>query len=106
MTKREKIIRKIMDLSEKKYPDAEIYLFGSQARGDDKALSDWDLLILLNSEIIPFSLETEIMDEFYNIELETGQIMSPIIYPKLEWNTKYKVTPLFENIQKEGIRLK
>jgi uncharacterized protein len=105
MTKREKIIQKILELSKKKYPDAEIYLYGSQARGDAKPLSDWDLLILLNSENIPFSLETEIMDEFYNIELETGQIMSPIIYPKKEWNTKYKITPLFENISKEGIRL-
>lgn len=72
-TKREKIIRKILELSEKKYPDAEIYLYGTQARGDAKALSDWDLLILLNSENIPFSLETEIMDEFYNIELEVIQ---------------------------------
>jgi uncharacterized protein len=106
MTKREKIIRKILELSEEKYPDAEIYLYGSQARGDAKTFSDWDLLILMNSENIPFSLETEIMDEFYNIELETGQIMSPIIYPKKEWNTKYKITPLFENISKEGIRLR
>lgn len=106
MNKRETIIHKILELSKNKYPDAEIYLYGSQARGDAKPLSDWDLLVLLNSENIPFSLETEIMDEFYNIELETGQIMSPIIYPKKEWNTKYKVTPLFENINKEGIRLK
>jgi len=106
MTKREKIIQKILDLSEKKYPDAEIYLYGSHARGDAKTFSDWDLLILLNSENISFSLETEIMDEFYDIELETGQIMSPIIYPKKEWNTKYKATPLFESINKEGIRLK
>jgi uncharacterized protein len=106
MTTREKIIGKILELSGKKYPDAEIYLYGSQARGDAKKLSDWDLLILLNSENIPFSLETEIMDEFYNIELETGQIISPLIYPKKEWNTKYKISPLFENINKEGIRLK
>jgi uncharacterized protein len=106
MTKRERIIHKILELSKKKYPDAEIYLYGSHARGDAKPLSDWDILILLNSENVPFSLETEIMDEFYNIELETGQIISPIIYPKKEWNTKYNVTPLFENINKEGIRLK
>jgi hypothetical protein len=33
------------------------------------------------------------MDELYNIELETGQIMSPLIYPKKEWNTKYRITP-------------
>lgn len=106
MTKRDKVIEKILELSEQKYPDAEIYLYGSQARGDANKFSDWDLLILLNSDNVPFSLETEIMDELYNIELETGQIMSPLIYPKKEWNTKYRITPLYENINKEGIRLK
>ncbi len=105
MNKREKIIQKILELSNKKYPDAEIYLYGSQARGDANPLSDWDLLVLLNSENIPFSLEIEIMDGFYDIELETGQIISPIIYPKKEWNNKYKITPLYENIQKEGIKI-
>lgn len=106
MTMREIIIQRILEVSQKKYPNAEIYLYGSQARGDANSLSDWDLLILMNSDIIPFSLETEIMDEFYNIELDTGQIISPLIYPKKEWNTKYKVTPLFKNINKEGVRLK
>lgn len=106
MTERENIIHMILELSKRKYPDAEIYLYGSQARGDSKPLSDWDLLILLNSDNVPFSLETEIMDELYNIELETGLIMSPMIYSKNEWNTKYKVTPLIENINKESIRLK
>lgn len=82
MTKRERIIRRIVELSDQKYPDDEIYLYGSQAHGDAQKLSDWDLLILLDSENIPFAQETEIMDEFYNIELETGQVISPIIYPK------------------------
>lgn len=106
MTDRERVVQKILDLSRRKYPDAEIYLYGSQARGDAKPLSDWDLLILLNSENIPFSLHTEMMDDFYDIELATGQVMSPLIYPKEEWNTKYRITPLFENIKNEGIRLK
>jgi predicted nucleotidyltransferase len=103
MNTRETIISKILELSRIKYPDAEIYLYGSRARGDAKPLSDWDLLILLNSKNIPFALETKIMDE---IELETGEIISPLIYPKEEWNVKYRQTPLYENIKNESIRLK
>ena len=106
MTKRETIVQKILDLSQRKYPDAEIYLYGSHARGDAKPLSDWDLLILLNSQNIPFALHTEMIDEVYDIELATGQVMSPLIYPKEEWNTRYSITPLFENIKNQGIRLK
>ncbi len=36
MTNQEKVIRKILELSDKKYPDAEIYLYGSQERGEAK----------------------------------------------------------------------
>lgn len=103
---RDVLIGKILELSGKNYPDAEIYLYGSRARGDAKTLSDWDLLILLNAENIPFALETKIMDEFYEIELETGEIISPLIYTKGEWNDKYRQTSLYENIKKESIRLK
>jgi uncharacterized protein len=46
------------------------------------------------------------MDEFYDLELEIGEIISPLIYSKTEWNSNHSVTPLFENIKKEGIRLK
>ncbi|MDY0313949.1 MAG: nucleotidyltransferase domain-containing protein [Bacteroidales bacterium] len=94
-----------MDLSRAKYPDAEIYLYGSRARGDEKPLSDWDLLILLNLKNISFALETKIMDDLYEIELETGEILSPLIYSKEKWNVKYRQTPLYENIKNESIRL-
>ena len=106
MSKRNEIIRKIKDLANAKYPDSEIYLYGSQARGDAKKLSDWDLLILLNSKEISFDTETKIMDEFYELELETGEIISALIYSKSEWNKTHSFTPLFENIQKEGIKIK
>lgn len=106
MSKRDIIIRKIQELTSNKYPDAEVYLYGSQARGDAKQISDWDLLILLNTKNVPFTLETKIMDEFYEIELETGEIFSPLIYSKEEWHHKYNHTPLFENIQNEAIKLR
>ena len=70
-----------------------------------KVILRYYLLILLNLKQIPFALETKIMDEFYDIELETGEILSPLIYPKEEWNVKYRQTPLYENIKNESIRL-
>ncbi|MBS4013564.1 MAG: nucleotidyltransferase domain-containing protein [Bacteroidetes bacterium] len=106
MTKKEKIISKILNLANTKYPDSEIYLYGSRARGNYTTMSDWDLLILLNSKNIPFSMVTKLMDEFYEIELETGEVISPLIYSKEEWEQKYVFTPLFANIKKEAIKLK
>lgn len=106
MGKKEKILQMIIKVVDKNAPDSEVYLYGSQARGSTKKLSDWDLLILLNRPSISIDLETKFMDEFYDLELETGEVISPLIYSKTDWNNKYSITPLFENIKNEGIKLK
>lgn len=106
MSRKEQILQKIIGVVNRNAPDSEIYLYGSQARGDAQKLSDWDLLILLNRQYISFDFETKFMDEFYEIELEIGEIISPLIYSKNDWNENHSATPLFENIQNEGIRIK
>ena len=106
MIDKKQILQKIIRVVNDNAPDSEVYLYGSQARGDAKRLSDWDLLILLNRQSIPFDIETKFMDEFYEIELETGEIISPLIYSKNDWTVNHSITPLFENIQKEGVRIK
>jgi predicted nucleotidyltransferase len=105
MTASQKIIDKIKKLGNTDYPDSEIFLYGSRARGDAGIESDWDLLILLKEKNISFERETAIMDDFYELELETGQIFSPMIFSKYDWKNKYFITPLYQNIDKDGIQL-
>lgn len=104
MKKNDIILRRIKDVVDRNAPNADVFLYGSRARGDSRIHSDWDLLILLNSQNISFDFETKFMDEFY--EIETGEVISPLIYTKNYWNKNHSITPLFENIQKEGIRIK
>ena len=104
-TEQNETVQQILVLTASKYPDAEVYLYGSRAREEARTLSDWDLLILLNVDCVPFVLETSVMDDFYQLELATGEIISPLIYPKKVWATRYRYTPLYENIQEEGVRL-
>ena len=106
MSKRDLILKMIVDVVEQTAPNSEIYLYGSRARGTARKISDWDLLILLNSQSITFDFETKVMNDFYEIELETGEVISPMIYTKSDWNTNHIYTPLFANIKKEGVRLK
>ena len=106
MTKRDKILSKIVGVINNTAPDSEVYLYGSRARGDAKQTSDWDLLILLDLQNISFDYETKIMDTFYDIELETGEIISPLIYSKNDWIKNHSITPLYEHIKKEGVRIK
>ena len=85
-----------------KYPKAKIYLYGSRARGNATSESDWDLLILLNKEMITPEIEEEITDPLYDLEIDMGEVISPMIYSEKEWNSKYKVTPFYHNVMKEG----
>jgi len=84
-------------------PDAEIILFGSRARGTARADSDWDFLILL-PEPVNRTLERQIKDCLYDIELDTDTVLSSIIRSKQEWlSTRYEVVPLRQEVEKDGI---
>jgi predicted nucleotidyltransferase len=85
-------------------PKAKVILFGSRARGDAKRESDWDVLILIDSPNI-FKAEDLFRDKIYDLELETGEIISMFVYNKKDWNSRHKITPLYRNIKKEGVIL-
>ena len=107
MSSKEQIfLDRIIGVVNRTAPDSEIYLYGSRARQDAKKISVWDILRLLNTKKVSFRFETQFMDEFYDLEVETGEIISPLFYTKTDWNENHLITPLFENIQKEGIRIK
>lgn len=88
-----------------KDPLAEIILFGSHARGQARKESDWDILILLNLPKVNRKLEREYRNELFDVELEIGEPISTFVFSKNEWESVHAVTPLYKNIQKEGIRL-
>lgn len=105
MNNNEEIINKIVSMVSKTAPNSEVFLYGSRARGDAGKMSDWDVLVLMNRRKITFDEETIFMNAFYDLELETGEVLSPLIYSKNDWKKKYIHTPLFENIQRDGIRI-
>jgi predicted nucleotidyltransferase len=88
-----------------KDPFAEAYLFGSRARGDYNTNSDWDILILIDDQKVTSDIEEKFRDLLYDIEIESGQIISTFIYPKTYWESVLIYSPLYENVSNEGIRL-
>jgi predicted nucleotidyltransferase len=85
-------------------PEAEVILYGSRARGDERKDSDWDILILTNYNT---DLKTEriFRDKLYDLELETGEVFSVFVYSKNDWQTKQRITPFYQNISQEGVRI-
>jgi predicted nucleotidyltransferase len=100
-----KILNQIKRIVKDKEPSAKIYLYGSRSRGTAKDDSDWDLLILLNKDDISNEVEREITNPLYDLEFDTGEVISPMIYTEKEWNSKYKVTSFYQNVMREGILL-
>lgn len=83
---------------------AEVILYGSRARGDERDYSDWDILILTDYPT-DLSVEAKFRDKLYDLELETGESFSVFAYSKNEWNTRQKSSPFFANVSHEGIAI-
>ncbi len=83
-------------------PDATLILYGSYARGDNHEGSDVDILVLLNKDKISFEDRKRISYPLYHIELETGIMISPVIFSKKNWETKHRISPFYKNVTTEG----
>ncbi|MDZ7314433.1 MAG: nucleotidyltransferase domain-containing protein [candidate division KSB1 bacterium] len=84
-------------------PEAEVILYGSVARGDERPDSDIDLLVLVPQEVT-YQLERAIRDQIYEIELESDQIISVIVRQNTRWHSRpLNITPLYRAIAREGI---
>ena len=84
-------------------PSANVILFGSRARGDFKADSDWDFLILTPQKLT-INYRDSIRDSLYLIELEQDQVISSVIENSEEWQ-KYLYSEFYKNVAKEGIEI-
>jgi predicted nucleotidyltransferase len=103
--KRQEILNRIKSGIVTKDPSAEIYLFGSRARKDNRLDSDWDILVLSHRDKITFDYESDLRDPLLDIELETGQSISLLVYSKFDWTNKMHFSPLFSNVKREGIKI-
>lgn len=96
------ILQRIKMIVLQKEPSAKIYLYGSRAKGTARPDSDWDLLILLNKDSITSEIEQNITYPLYDLEFESGEVISPMVYSAKEWDGKYKITPFYSNVMREG----
>ncbi|MFO7789429.1 MAG: nucleotidyltransferase domain-containing protein [Bacteroidales bacterium] len=104
MMKSEHIRKLIRENVNKIDPGAEVILYGSRARGDEKTDSDWDILILTDYEVNPL-IERKFRYKLYDLELDFGEAFSIFVYSKHEWQNKQSISPFYQNVKQEGIQL-
>ncbi len=98
------VLSRIKNLVREVDPTADVILYGSRARGDEHQESDWDLLILVDSKT-DLDYERVFRHRLYEIELDLGEAFSVSVYNKNEWRLNHWMTPLYQNINKEGLRI-
>jgi len=86
-------------------PDAEIILYGSRAREDSRAQSDWDFLVLVDSPVNDERTD-KIRHRLYEIEWESDEVLCCIVRSREEWNSPlWRSMPFYQNVEFEGIVL-
>ena len=119
-----KALTELKEKIKEKYPEAEIILYGSKARGDYDENSDIDLMIIIKDNYqIYKGISFEELEKLYflpvneKIENEILSIVTDIQVKycvSIDYQVKNKsyvetnlagIVPLYQNIRKEGVEL-
>lgn len=103
--RRTEIVDMIRSILHKVAPNAQIILYGSEARGEARPDSDIDLLILVDEPQLTPEYEQEIIRPLYELEVKSGVIISPMIMLRRLWENRPFQTPFSLNVMNEGIVL-
>ena len=104
-TRRNHIIDEIRQTARRVTPAASrILLFGSQARGDAREDSDWDILILLDKERIGLEDIDNVSYPLRELGWEIGENINTILYTVNDWE-RDSYTPFHKNVEAEAIPL-
>jgi len=95
------IINELKSNISKKYTIQEMRLFGSLARGDANKNSDIDVFLCISE--LNHDIEVELFDYAYDIELKYDCLIDLIVFDQNSLARKYYITPIYQNILKEGI---
>ena len=96
-----KILDELKQRIAEKYHIIEIMLFGSAARGEDTRDSDIDIFVRLPQ--VNKTIEEEIFNIAYEIELKYDLLIDIIILDDTLLKKYNEQIPIYQNIIKEGI---
>jgi predicted nucleotidyltransferase len=105
MMQRAELLERVKQAVHEVEPEADIVLYGSRARGDAHAESDWDFLILLDG-VVNDARTDAIRHRLYDIEWDCGEVLCSIVRGRQDWcSSLQQMTPFAKVLREQGIRL-
>jgi predicted nucleotidyltransferase len=86
-------------------PSGITILFGSRARGDASEESDWDFLVLSNTNDVETLASIMRREIRIKVEMIYDIAVSLLVKNKIVWEDDYAVTNIYNSIEEEGIVL-
>jgi uncharacterized protein len=103
--KMEELLKEVKEAVHEVEANADIILYGSRSRGDAVSDSDWDFLILVDGPVSDERTD-RVRHQLYEIEWESGAVLSSIVRNREEWNSAmYRAMPFHQRVEHEGRRL-
>lgn len=84
---------------------AQVWLYGSRARGEAREDSDWDILVLSQKDKLTFKEEESFMNHICDLMVKTGQAIQLFAYGMKDWHSRHRVTPFYKQVEAEAILL-
>lgn len=102
---REYILQSIKARAKEVLPkNGKVILFGSQARGDYREDSDWDLLLLLDKPKLSPSDFDEYAYPFFELGWHLDAEIHPLLYTVADWEKRQGMM-LYMDVKEEGVEL-
>lgn len=83
-------------------PGARAYLFGSRARGDFSDESDWDVIIITQTQISAIK-EMEFRKALYQLSLNSDELISTFVFDQEHWNKNYSLANFRNAVMQEMV---
>ncbi len=81
---------------------AKVVLYGSRARGEGAADSDWDLAVFLDGAPPGAEDRRALADAAYDLIVESGQFIQPLALPLSRWDEE---SSLLRDIREHGVEI-
>ena len=102
----EEVIERIRTFAQRVLPaDSSLWLYGSRAHGDAYPDSDYDLLLLLDTERITDEDYKRYVYDLFLEGLDWGAGINTHAYPRHRWES-WTFSPFYKNVERDKIVLK